>query len=51
MTIQINNINPMIEVTLEKGKTSLFRYKFKKDKIKAINDTRCQVQPVKTSID
>jgi hypothetical protein len=44
MTIAINNIKPITDVTLEKGNTSLFTNKFKYEKIIDDKDTRFQLQ-------
>jgi hypothetical protein len=49
-TIVISSINPIIEVTLEKGKTRRFTKKFAYEKIIEDNETRFQVQFVTISI-
>jgi hypothetical protein len=50
MTMVKSNINPKIDVTLEKGNKSLFTKKFKYEKIKDDNDIKFQVQFVIISI-
>jgi hypothetical protein len=45
-----SNINPKIDVTLEKGKSNLFTKKFKYENIKDDNDIKFQVQFVIISI-
>jgi hypothetical protein len=50
ITIVINNINPIIDVTLEKGKTSLFTKKFAYENIIDESETKFQVQFVTISI-
>jgi hypothetical protein len=50
ITIVINSIKPIIDVTLEKGKTSLFTKKFAYEKIIEERETKFQVQLVTISI-
>jgi hypothetical protein len=49
-TIVISNIKPIIDVTLEKGRTSLFTKKFAYENIIEDNETRFQVQFVTISM-
>jgi hypothetical protein len=49
-TIVSNSIKPMMEVTLEKGRTNLFTKKFAYENIIEDNETRFQVQFVTISI-
>ena len=49
--MDIKSINPIIEVTLEKGKTKRFTKKFKYEKIAPDNEIRLNVHPLTASID
>ena len=46
----MNNINPIIDVTLEKGITSLLTKKFKQEKMTPDKETRFHPQEVTASM-
>jgi len=50
MSIHINNIKPIIEVTLENGKSNRFTKKFKYEKTNEDKDIKFQLQFVTMSM-